>query len=139
MWYLTALTLAASIPAHQSPFVIGGETFGPRQTLVCTWFTNFENDRLEQCWNATGKILQDGDGASIQCVRREICQRMDAKARTAAHSTKPEPPWGLYTVSLVARVGLQTHEKRYLGDSTRTVLIEKVTRVSLSTRHGLSR
>ena len=128
MWQLAVFTLASSVPTGQQNLTFDGEAFGPQRTLTCTWFTNFENSRFEQCQDATGKLLQDGDGASIKCVRG-VCEKLDVAARKAAGWRKPEPPWGTFKVELVGRVSLNPHEKRYLGDATRTVLIERLTSV----------
>ena len=131
MWQLIVLALASSVPAGQQSLIFDGEAFGPRRTLTCTWFTNFENSRVEQCHDTTGKLLRDGDGASIKCAG-DTCARLDAAARKAAGWRKPEPPWGTFTVRLVGRVSLYPHEKRYLGDATRTVLIEELLSVGVS-------
>jgi hypothetical protein len=103
--------------------------FGPRLTLTCIWFTNFENSRFEQCRMASGNVLVSNDGASIQCIGR-TCEQLDAEARKVAHWQKPEPPWGTFTVQLVGRVSLHQHERRYSGDGTSTVLIEKLLKVT---------
>ncbi|WP_156405279.1 hypothetical protein [Sphingomonas sp. Root710] len=131
MWQLAILALASSVPAGQQSFIVDGEAFGPRRTLTCTWFTNFENSRFEQCQDAKGKLLRDGDGAAVKCLR-DLCARLDAEARKAADWRKPEPPWGRFKVRLTGRVSLNPHEKRYLGDATRTVLIEELASVSVS-------
>ena len=131
MWQLAVFALASSVPVGQQSITFEGEAFGPRRTLTCTWFTNFENSRFEQCQDATGKLLQDSDGASIKCVQ-DTCARLDTAARKAVGWRKPEPPWGTFTVRLFGRVSLSPHEKRYLGDATRTVLIEQITSVSAS-------
>jgi len=131
MWQLAVLALASSASAGQQNVTFDGEAFGPRRTLTCTWFTNFENSRFEQCQDVTGKLLQDGDGASIKCTRG-LCDQLDAAARKAAGGRKPEPPEGRFTVKLVGRISLTAHEKRYLGDATRTVLIEELTSVRQS-------
>jgi hypothetical protein len=129
MWLLSALALASVPATAQSASVVEGVEFGPRLTLTCTWFTNFENSRFEQCRTASGNVLPSKDGASIQCLGH-TCEQLDAEARKAAHWRKPEPPWGTFTVRLVGRVGLHKHEKRYLGDGTSTVLIEKLLSVT---------
>lgn len=128
MWPFAVLALASTVPAEQQDLAFDGEIFGTQRTLTCTWFTNFENSRFEQCQDATGKLLQDGDGASIKCVPA-VCEQLDAAARTEAGRKRPEPPWGTFKVVLVGRVSRNPHEKRYLGDSTRTVLVEKLTSV----------
>ena len=128
MWQLAVFALASFAPAGQQNITFDGEAFGPRRTLTCTWFTNFENSRFEQCQDATGKLLQDGDGSSIKCGRG-VCEQLDAAARKAAGWKKPVPPWGTFTVKLVGRLSLNPHEKRFLGDSTRSVLIEMLTSV----------
>ena len=117
----------SSAPAGQQNLSFDGEAFGPQRTLTCIWFTNFENSRFEQCQDATGKLLQDSDGAPIKCIR-DMCERLDAAARKAAGWRKPEPPWRTFKVGLVGRVSLP-HEKRYLGDATRTALMERLTSV----------
>lgn len=125
MWQLAILALAFTAPAGRQGLKVDGEAFGAPRALTCTWFTNFENSRFEQCRDATGKLLQDGDGASIKCLR-DICEQLDAAARKAAGWRKPEPVWGRFTVRLRGRISLRTHMKRYLGDATRTVLIESI-------------
>jgi len=57
---------------------------------------------------------------------------LDAEARKAADWTRPEPPWGTFTVQLEGRVALNPHKRRYLGDATRTVFIERLVSVRLS-------
>lgn len=131
MWQFAVLALASMAPAGQQNLTFDGEAFGARRALTCTWFTNFENSRFEQCQDTTGKLLQDGDGASIKCARG-VCDQLDAAARKAARWEKPEPPSGTFKLVLVGRVSLNPHEKRYLGDATRTVLVEKLTSVRAS-------
>ena len=131
MWHLAIFALASATLAGQPKVTFEGEAFGPPRTLTCTWFTNFENSRFNQCQDATGKLLQDGDGASIKCLR-DTCEQLDAEARKAAGWRKPEPPWGMFTVRLVGRLSLKPHEKRYLGDGTRTVLVEDIASVRVS-------
>lgn len=133
MWQLAALAfaLASAVPAGQGNLTFDQEAFGERRALTCTWFTNFENSRFEQCQDATGKLLQDGDGASIKCAPR-LCEQLGAAARKAARWTKPEPPWGVFKVVLVGRISLNPHEKRYLGDATRAVLVERLISVRAS-------
>jgi hypothetical protein len=128
MWQFAVLALASAAPAGQQNLTFDGEAFGARRALTCTWFTNFENSRFEQCQDATGKLLQDGDGASIKCAQG-VCKQLDAAARKAARWKKPEPPSGMFKVVLIGRVSLNPHEKRYLGDATRTVLVERLTSV----------
>ncbi|KQZ62448.1 hypothetical protein ASD67_12965 [Sphingopyxis sp. Root1497] len=131
MWQLAIFALASSVPVGEPKLSVDGEAFGPQRSLTCTWFTNFENSRFEQCQDATGKLLQEGDGASIKCVR-DTCAQLDAAARKAADWRKAEPPWGRFAVKLVGRLSLNPREKRYLGDATQTVLIEDITSVSVS-------
>jgi hypothetical protein len=128
---LTVLALALSASAGQPGLSFDGEAFGPQRSLTCTWFTNFENSRFERCRDSTGQLLQDGDEASIACVPG-LCKRLDAAARKATGWRKPTPPSGTFTVRLVGRVSLHPHEKRYLGDATRTVLIEDLTSVKVA-------
>lgn len=128
MWQLAVFALASSTPAEQQNLTLDGEEFGPQRRLTCTWFTNFENSRFVQCEEATEKLLQDNDGASIKCVPN-ICEELDVAARKAGAWKKPEPPWGTFKVELLGRVSLNTHQKRYIGDATKTVLIERLTRV----------
>ncbi|MBT2187251.1 hypothetical protein [Sphingobium nicotianae] len=125
MWQLAILALASATSIGKDEITVDNEAFGKRRHLTCTWFTNFENSRFEQCYDATGRLFRDGNGASIRCTKEE-CKRLDAATRRAAGWRKPEPPWGTFTVQLVGRVSLFSHQKRYLGDATRTVLIEKV-------------
>jgi len=131
MWLLAIFALASSARAGQPRVTFGGETFGPRRALICTWFTNFENSRFEQCQDETGKLLQENDGASIKCAPG-ICDRLDTEARKAAHWRKPEPPWGTFTVKFVGRISLYPHEKRYLGDAAKNVLIEELKSVHVA-------
>lgn len=128
MWQFAVLALASTAPAGQRNLTFDGEAFGARRALTCTWFTNFENSRFEQCQDTTGKLLQDGDGASVKCARG-VCEQLDAAARKAVRWKKPEPPSGMFKVVLVGRVSLNPHAKRYLGDATRTVLVEKLVSV----------
>lgn len=132
MWRLAVFVLALSAPVGQRSLTVDGEAFGASLTLTCTWFTNFENSRFAQCHDATGKLLRDGDGASIKCVG-DNCSRLDAAARKEANWQKPEPLWGTFTVRLVGRVSIYPHKKRFLGDATRTVLLEKIISVKLLT------
>lgn len=125
MWRLAVLALASSVPAGPHKLTFGGEAFGPQRSLTCTWFTNFENSRFYQCEDASGKLLQGDDGASIRCIPA-VCEELDAAARKATGWTKPEPPWGTFKVELLGRISLKPHNKRYIGDGTRTVLIEQL-------------
>jgi len=124
MWQLALFALAsAGRPSNVSR--VEGIEFGPRLTLTCTWFTNFENSRFEQCQSAGKDVLPSEGGASIKCLNR-TCEELDAQARKAAQWTKPEPPWGTFIVRIEGRVSLHEHQSRYLGDGTSTVLIEKL-------------
>jgi hypothetical protein len=129
MWLPIVLALASAPSTAPSASTVEGVDFGPRLTLACTWFTNFENSRFEHCQSASGNALPSNDGASIQCLGH-TCEQLDADARRVAHWRKPEPPWGTFKVRLVGRVSLRQHEKRYLGDGTSTVLIEKLLSVT---------
>src|SRR4051812_41341621 len=120
MWQMlmTGLVLAAptsdvgSIPPGGS--VVEGMAFGPRLTLTCAWFTNFENSRFERCRASAKSLLPSDEGASIKCVGR-TCEQLDAEARRVSHWRKPEPPWGRFTVRLIGRVSVHRHSKQYLG------------------------
>jgi hypothetical protein len=125
MWQIIAAVLAAA-PSQASQSLIVNETdFGPRQRLVCEWFTNFENSRFEQCHVLGGTAPILDEGASIECAGQS-CKELDAAARKLARWKKPEPVWGTFTVAILGRVSTARHEKRYLGDATRTVLLEKL-------------
>ncbi len=129
--WLAVFVLASSSAVGQQSLSFDGEAFGASRTLTCTWFTNFENSRFEQCHDATSNLLQDGDGASIKCVE-DTCSRLDAAARKAAKWRMSEPPWGTFTVRLVGRASIYPHKKRYLGDATRTVLVQELISVDVS-------
>lgn len=131
MWNVAVLALAFATPTPSGGAVVGGVAFGPRQTLTCEWFTNFENSRFKQCRMGGRNLLPSDDGASIKCTGR-TCKELDAEARRVANWRKPEPPWGTFTVRLVGRVSLHPHQKRYLGDGTSTVLVEKLVSVCMS-------
>lgn len=131
MWQLAMLALATAASTPDKGLVIEGVEFGPRLTLTCSWFSNFENSRFNRCEGRAGSVLSGDEPASIQC-QPPSCEQLDAQARKAADWRKPEPPWGTFTVRLIGRVGLQPHPKRYIGDGTRTVLIEKVLSVQKS-------
>ena len=131
MWQLVVLALASASPAPNGGSIVEGVAFGPRLTLTCTWFTNFENSRFEQCRGSAGNLLPSNEGASIKCLAR-TCEQLDAEARRVAHWRKQEPPWGTFTVRLVGRVSLHQHQKQYLGDGTSTVLVEKLLSVRKS-------
>ena len=128
MWQLMRLYL---ISFGQPGSVIEGAPYGPPQTLTCEWFTNFENSRFGQCKTPTGTDVPLGEGASVKCLKG-ICDQLDAEARRASHSTDRSPPSGIFTVRLVGRLSLYQHPKRYLGDGTSTVLIEKLIAVRKS-------
>ena len=130
MWQLAILALASAASAHNAGATVKGVAFGPRLTLTCTWFTNFENSKFPEC-RRLGRNLLSGDGASIECLGR-TCEQLDAEARRAAAWRKPEPPWGTFSVRLIGRVSLRQRKKQYLGDSTRTVLVEELLSVRMS-------
>lgn len=121
---IAAVLASASAQVNQGP-IIKGVTFGPRRRLVCEWFTNFENNRFEQChpWKGAEPLLKDG--ASIECLG-QTCKDLDNAARKAVRWKKPERVWGTFTVEILGRVSTGQHEKRYLGDGTSTVFIEKL-------------
>ena len=127
MWLLAVLSMVSTTP-QSGGMIVGGTPFGPKQSLTCTWFTNFENSRFLQCWSSQGKPLLAGDGASVECTGR-LCQDLDADARKVARWRRPEPPWGRFKVQVVGRISLQPHKKQYVGDGTDTVLIEELVRV----------
>lgn len=125
MWQLALLALAPTVVPPSGGTVVEGEAFGPRQKLTCTWFTNFENSRFEQCRAMAGNLLPSGNWASVKCLGR-TCEQLDAEARRVARWQKPEPVWGTFTVQLVGRISLHEHKRRYLGDGTSTVLVEEL-------------
>ena len=45
MWHLLALAVLSRSSANVT---VDGVSYGPRQTLTCTWFTNFENSIADQ-------------------------------------------------------------------------------------------
>ena len=128
MWQVIAVALASASSQASQPLNVKGTAFGPRQRLVCSWFTNFENSRFEQCHILGGTAPLLDEGAFIECVGRS-CEELDAAARKAVRWKKPEPVWGTFTVEILGRVSTARHKKRYLGDATRTVLIEKLVSV----------
>ena len=125
MLLLSLLSLASASRAGPGASVVDGIEFGPRLTLTCTWFSNFENSRFERCRDGSRDVLPSDDGASIKCLAR-MCEQLGAEARRVTHWAKPEPPWGTYTIRLVGRVSVHQHERQYLGDATSTVLVEKL-------------
>lgn len=131
MWLILLLAFLASSPEPQVGSLPPGGTiaddmaFGPQLVLTCTWFSNFENSRFEQCRGRAGNALPSSDGASLKCLAH-TCEQLDAEARRVAHWRKAEPPWGTFTVRLVGRVSVHQHGKQYLGDGTSAVLIEKL-------------
>lgn len=128
MWQIiTAVLALASPPVSQGQTIIG-TAYGPRQRLVCEWFTNFENSRFEQCHTLKGTAPVLEDGASIECLGSN-CKELDAAARKVVRWGKPEPVWGTFRVEIFGRVSAARHEKRYVGDASRTVLIEKLVSV----------
>lgn len=116
---LAHVSLAQVHPAVESV------AYGPRQTLRCEWFTNFENSRFVRCTGPAGTSIPLVEDASIRCIGR-TCDQLDEEARRASHARDSGPPSGTFTVRVVGRVSLNQHQKRYLGDGTRTVLVEKV-------------
>ena len=125
MWQIAVPILMLVVSAPGEAATVDAVTFGPRQTLTCTWFTNFETSRFDQCQGAGGDLLPPGEGASIKC-RERTCDELNAAARTAAYWREQEPLWGTFTVRFVGRLSLQQHQRRYLGDGTHTVLVEKL-------------
>ena len=124
------LSMTAATSAPNLGVVVDGTAFGPRQTLTCEWFTNFENSRFEQCRAAGRSLLPpNGGGASLKCIAQS-CEQLDTEGRRVANWRKPEPPWGTFNVRLISRVGVGHRAKRYLGDGTKTVLIEEILSVS---------
>ena len=128
MWYLGILAAAVAPTVLQEGLMLEGIAFGSRQTLSCTWFTNFENSGLEKCRRGDRDALPANEEASIKCLRG-ACEQLDAEARRIARWRKPEPPWGTFTITFVERVSVERRQKRYIGDGTRTVLIEKLLNV----------
>ncbi|WP_093086105.1 hypothetical protein [Sphingobium sp. AP50] len=131
MWQFVIFALASATPVGTDEVTVDDEVFGKRRTMTCTWFTNFENSRFEQCRDASGNLLRGEDGASVKCADNE-CKQLDVRARQASGWRKAEPPWGTFTVQLIGRVSLFPRQKRYLGDSTRTVFVEKLQSVRVS-------
>jgi hypothetical protein len=128
---LIVLALALAAPAAETDIVVDGESFGPKLTLTCSWFTNFENSRFDQCSDGTRKLLPTGESASIKCAG-DSCRKLDAAARAAAGWNKPETLDGTFTVTLIGRIGKAPHAKRYIGDGTRTILLEDVQSVVIA-------
>jgi hypothetical protein len=126
MWQLLAIAAAAT--GQSDGVTVDGVAFGPRLSMTCTWFTNFENSRFETCQAAGRNLLPLDEGAAVKC-QGDACARLDAEARKAANWKRQEPPWGTFRVTLVGRVSLHRREKRHLGDARSDVLVEKVVRV----------
>ena len=128
MWQLIVL---AVISAGQTGSIVDGVAYGPPQTLTCEWFTNFENSRFSQCKSPAGKSLPLGDGASIKCLG-QVCNQLDSEARKASDVREDGLASGVFVVRLVGRLSVHAHPKRYIGDGTRTVLVEKLLSVRKS-------
>ncbi len=75
-----------------------------------------------------GAALTLEDGASIESLG-QTCKELDAAARKATRWKKPEPVEGTSAVEIYGRVSAARYEKRYLGDATGIVLIEKLVSV----------
>ncbi|MBO9622958.1 MAG: hypothetical protein J7500_09630 [Sphingomonas sp.] len=127
MWLVIALGLASAAAPSGQGVTAKGTAFGPRQRLVCDWFTNFENSRLGHCKVGGRTVPGFEDGASIECAGR-ACEQLDAEARKVAGWKQREPVTGTFTVEFHGRVGPR-REPRYLGDGHRTVLIERLVKV----------
>jgi hypothetical protein len=131
MW-LMILALVSPAEVHSAvESVRERPAYGPPQILSCDWFTNFENSRFVRCKGPAGIPVPLGEGASIRCSDR-TCERLEEEARRTSPSREREPPSGTFKVRVVGRVSLHQHQKRYLGDGTSTVLIEKVLSVRKS-------
>jgi len=124
---LALLAITAAAPPDHG-LVHRGVAYGPGMLLTCRWFSNFENSRFEQCRTANGVEAVPEDGASLACLDH-LCAELETRARRVAHWAHVEPVWGVFTVRLYGRVSVEPHEKRYLGDGTRTVLVEKLIEV----------
>ena len=133
MWLMAMLAWAATVSPPIDGSVVEGVAFGPRLSLTCTWFTNFEYSRFEQCRGPSGNALPPNGGASIKCLGR-TCEELDAGARKAAHWRRAEAPWGTFAVRLVGRVSHDQHPKQYIGDGSSTVLIERLLSVRRANR-----
>jgi len=125
MWPIATLALAAAAAAPNGSVTVEGQAFGPAQAMTCIWFSNFESSRFESCRAAGRDLLPRGESASLQC-RPDLCEGLDARARRAARWRKREPVWGTFAVRLVGRVSRAAHEPRFLGDGTRTILVEQL-------------
>jgi hypothetical protein len=125
MWFLAALTLASATPPAPAEIVFGGERFGPRQTITCKWFTNFESSRFSACRSGAQALLSIDEYASPECSGN-TCKSLNEAARKATGWTRPRK----FTVVFVGRVALFPHAERYPGDGTRTILIEELQIVS---------
>jgi hypothetical protein len=119
---LMALLTPAAPPRHE--VVFNGTEFGEPQTLRCIWFTNLENSRLEQRRGQAGSTFPTGENASIECAK-DVCAQLDLTAKRASRQAGGEAPSGEFVVRFVGRVSAGKHEPHFLGDGTRTVLIEK--------------
>lgn len=133
MWQLLAILFATTPVQATTGITVDGTAFGPQRRLVCSWFTNFENSRLERCRAESGSSPLLSEGASIECVPT-ICAKLEAEARRVSNWRKREPVWGFFTVEFYGRVSTSARTKRYLGDGTRTVLIERL--ISVQPRKG---
>jgi len=133
IWSLALLAIFAGTPDAGANLRFDHELYGPSRTLTCTWFTNFENSRFETCRFEGKPVLGPDESASIECLRA-ICDAMDEAARRLVPTKDGDIPWGTFEVRLVGRVSLSRHRSRYLGDGTRTVLVERL--LSLSKTAG---
>jgi hypothetical protein len=125
MRQIVMLALAAAAPVTDAGVTVDGQSFGPAQTMTCTWFSNFENSRFDSCRAAGRDLLRPGESASVQC-RPGLCAELDARAARVGHWRNSEAVWGSFVVRLVGRVARAGHASRYRGDGTRTVLVEKL-------------
>ncbi|MEA3032634.1 MAG: hypothetical protein QOH86_650 [Sphingomonadales bacterium] len=125
MWPLALLAIFAGTPAAEANLSFNHTHYGPSRTLTCTWFTNFENSRFETCRFEGKPVLEPDESASIECLRG-ICDAMDEAAGRLVPTKDGDIPWGTFEVRLVGRVSLSRHRSHYLGDGTRTVLVERL-------------
>lgn len=127
-WNVLALLMAGASPAPT--LIFQDQKFGPRQTMTCNWFTNFENSRFDKCRDKFGKPVNRGKEATVVCSGA-TCKQLDGEARAVSGWQEDEPPWGNFEVTFFGCVGLTEHRKRYLGDASRDILVEDIQSVRI--------
>jgi hypothetical protein len=122
----------ANANAVEKPVVVDGVAYGPRLHLSGIYFTNFENSKFFECAGTTCASWSSGEGETLSCAQRG-CNDLETRIRTLNGS---HDRWGTYRMTFIGRRSIGPHAKKFINDTTYSVLLEEITNFDLFESNG---